>query len=119
MYERDGNPYNPTHERQIFNYHRMIQVFHHLSIAVLVSFSDVGIPGTLHTDDAKEQTSGKWREVCKAHGIKQTLTEPYSPFQNRAEVNIHEVKKHVRRITDKTRTPKRLWDFCATYVAEL
>jgi hypothetical protein len=27
-------------------------------------------------------------------GIKQSLTEPYSPFQNRAQVNIHELKKY-------------------------
>jgi hypothetical protein len=63
--------------------------------ALLEFIQDIGIPSSLHTDDAKEQTSGKWREVCVNHDIKQTLTEPYSPFQNRAEVNICELKKHV------------------------
>lgn len=87
--------------------------------ALLEFIQDVGIPSAIHTDDAKEQRTGKWHEVCTTHGIKHTLTEPYSPFQNRAEVNIRELKKHVRRTMSKTKTPKRLWDFCATYVAEL
>jgi hypothetical protein len=87
--------------------------------ALLEFIQDIGIPSALHTDDAKELTSGKWREVCTNHDIKQTLTEPYSPFQNCAEVNIQELKKHVRRVMGKTKTPKRLWDSCASYVAEL
>jgi hypothetical protein len=86
----------------------------------LVEFiQDVGIPGTLHTDNAKELNSGKWLEVCKTYDIKQTFTEPFSPFQNRAEVNIRELKKHVRQLMKRTNTPKRLWDFCASYVAEI
>jgi hypothetical protein len=55
---------------------------------------DVRVPSILHTDGAKELTEGKWKEVCRTHGIKQTFTEPHSPFQNRAEVNIRELKKH-------------------------
>jgi hypothetical protein len=87
--------------------------------ALLEFIQDIGIPSALHTDDAKEQTAGIWEQVRKARGIKQTLTEPYSPFQNRAEINIRELKKQVRRTMSKTRTPKRLWDFCAQYTAEL
>jgi len=66
--------------------------------ALLEFIQEVGIPGALHTDDAKELTSGKWEKVRKDHGIKQTLAEPYSPFQNRTEVNIRELKKHVRHL---------------------
>jgi hypothetical protein len=55
---------------------------------------DVGVPSILHTDGATELTEGKWKEVCQTHGIKQTCTEPHSPFQNRAEVNIRELKNH-------------------------
>jgi hypothetical protein len=86
--------------------------------ALLEFIQEIGIPGALHTDDAKELTSGCWEQVRKAHGIKQTLAEPYSPFQNRTEVNIRELKKHVRHLMGRTRTPKRLWDFCSHYVAE-
>jgi hypothetical protein len=46
---------------------------------------DIGIPSQLHTDEAKELTIGRWKEICQTHGIKQTQTEPHSPFQNRAE----------------------------------
>lgn len=80
---------------------------------------DIGIPSALHIDDAKELTSGHWEHVRKTYGIRQTLAEPYSPFQNRAEVNIHELKKHTRRLMSKTSTPLRMWDFCAQYVSEL
>jgi len=80
---------------------------------------DIGIPSSLHTDDAKELTSAHWKQVRKTYGIKQTLAEPYSPFQNRAEINIREMKKHTRRLMNKTGTPLRLWDFCTQYVAEL
>lgn len=87
--------------------------------ALLEFIQDIGVPSALHTDDAKESTSGRWEQVRKDHGIKQTLAEPYSPFQNRTEVNIRELKKHVRHIMSRTKTPKRLWDFCSRYVAEI
>jgi hypothetical protein len=41
---------------------------------------NVGIPSVIHTDDTKEFTMGKWKYVCSTHIIKQTQTEPYSPF---------------------------------------
>mmetsp|Transcript_660 Transcript_660/g.949 ORF Transcript_660/g.949 Transcript_660/m.949 type:complete len:92 (-) Transcript_660:5797-6072(-) len=46
-------------------------------------------------------------------------TEARSPFQNRTENVIGEIKRHVHRFMSRTRTPKRLWDFCAIYAAEL
>lgn len=83
-------------------------------------FSDVGVPTSLHTDGAKEMTIGHWKEVREKHGgIKQTTVEPYSPWQNRAEAEIRELKKQVTRIMDKSGAPKRLWDFCLEYVSEL
>jgi hypothetical protein len=63
------------------------------SHALLEFIQDIALPSTIHTDDAKELTAGKWSDICRTHGIKQTQTEPYSPFQNRAEVNIRELKK--------------------------
>jgi len=80
---------------------------------------DVGIPSVLHTDDAKELTEGKWQKVRQEHSIKQTLTEPHSPWQNRAEGAIRELKRHVRRLMKRQRAPRCLWDFCAVYVAEI
>ncbi len=43
---------------------------------LLEFIQEVGVPGALHTDDAKELTSGCWEHVRKDHGIKQTLAEP-------------------------------------------
>lgn len=80
---------------------------------MLEFIQDIRIPSSLHTDDAKELTSGHWDQVRKDHGIKQ------SPFQNCAEIGIRELKKHVRRIMEKTKNLKKLWDFCSQYVAEI
>jgi hypothetical protein len=87
--------------------------------ALLEFIQNVGIPSSLHTNNAKEMTSGLWETIRKDHQIKQTLTEPFSPFQNRAEIGIKELKKHVRRLMCNTRTPKRLWDFCTQYAADI
>jgi len=52
----------------------------------LVEFiHDIRIPSEMHNDVAKEQTLGKWLEVMRKCQIKQTLSEPYSPWQVRAE----------------------------------
>jgi len=86
----------------------------------LVQFiPEVGIPSQIHTDDAKELVKGKWRDVCQSYDIKQTQTEPYKPFQNRAEVGIRELKKTTQRIMHTTKTPLCLWDMCAKYKSEL
>jgi hypothetical protein len=46
-------------------------------------------------------------------------TEPYSQWQNLAELLIRELKKAVRRIMFNTMTPKKLWDECMQFVAEI
>jgi hypothetical protein len=63
--------------------------------ALLELIQDIGIPSALHIHGAKEETQGKWKQVCQDFGIKQTITEPYSPWQNRAELNIREAKKKI------------------------
>ncbi len=40
---------------------------------------DVGIPGELHTDGAKELTMGTWKQVYRDAGIKTPTTEKNSP----------------------------------------
>jgi hypothetical protein len=87
--------------------------------ALLEFIQDIGIPSSLHTDNAKELTSGLWDTIRKDHQIKQTVTAPFSPFQNRAEIGIKELKKYVRCLMNDTKTPKRLWDFCSQYAAEI
>ena len=64
-------------------------------------------------------TLGDWRKTCQEAGIKMTHTESRSPWQNRTEVEIRELKRHVRRLMSRTQTPHKLWDFCCTYTTEL
>ena len=86
----------------------------------LVSFmQDIGIPCELHSDDAKELTEGKMGELLRKFWIKGTESEPYSPWQVRAELCICEVKKAVWHTLMKTNAPKRLWDYCTIYHCEL
>jgi hypothetical protein len=87
--------------------------------ALLEFIRDIGIPSEIITDDAKELTAGRWRVVAQEHQIAQKITEPYSPFQNRAEAGIRELKKAVRNSMHKMNAPQRLWDFCAIYHAEV
>ena len=56
--------------------------------ALMYMIQDIGIPFEMHVDSAKEENLGQWEEVRKACLIKQTQTEPYSPWQNRAESGI-------------------------------
>lgn len=48
-----------------------------------------------------------------------STTEARSPWQNRTEVGIIELKKHNRRLMVRSQTPKPLWDFCALYTTDL
>jgi hypothetical protein len=45
--------------------------------------------------------------------------EPYSPWMNRAEGTIRELKRATRRAMLKTQTPKRLWDYCIELQAKI
>jgi hypothetical protein len=65
-------------------------------------------------------TLGHWKHVRDKHGgISQTLAEPYSPWQNRAESAIRDTKRQVLRLMKSSKANPRLWDFCLEYVTEL
>ena len=51
----------------------------------------VGTSPTLHSDDAKIFQHGEFANSCRKFQIRQTFTEPCSPWQNRAESGIREV----------------------------
>jgi len=48
-----------------------------------------------------------------------TQTEKNSPWQNKAEVEIRELKRHARRLMQRSGTPLMLWDLCCQYIVEL
>jgi hypothetical protein len=78
-----------------------------------------GIPNPIITDNAGEETGDDWERVRKKFLMEQRLTEPYSPWQNRAESEIRELKKHFRRIMNKSRTPEQLWCYGLEYTSEI
>lgn len=77
----------------------------------------VGIPKELVSDGAKAETAGEFGKIVKEYKIKRRVTEAYSGWQNRAESAIRELKRGMRRVMTRSRTPKRLWDYCGEWVA--
>ena len=75
------------------------------------------IPRTIVTDGALEQQAGHWETMRKKHGIQQRWTEPYSPWQNRAEDSVREIKKAIKRHTLQRNSPKRVWCYLGEWVA--
>ena len=80
---------------------------------------EVGVPAELLTDGAKELTVSEWGATCRRHKIHSCVTEPYSPWQNPAELAGGTIKQKVRSLMRRTNTPVRLWDYCWEYVSEL
>jgi hypothetical protein len=80
---------------------------------------EVGKPNQMHTDGAKQLTTGKWKEVCRDSNLKMSQTEKGSPWQNRTEAEIHELKRHVQRLLGRMKTSIILWDFCCQYAMGL
>jgi hypothetical protein len=61
-----------------------------------ISFmQDIGIPCELHSDDAKELKEWKMGELLKKIWIKGMQSEPYSPWQVRAELCIWELERQM------------------------
>jgi hypothetical protein len=79
----------------------------------------VGIPQTIHSDNAKELMQGEWKEICNEFMINTTYTEPHSPWQNRAEGQIRELKRHVQRKMKSQNVPKRLWNYCVKWSCDV
>ncbi len=80
---------------------------------------DVGVPQELLTDGAKELIHTEWGKTCRRHKIHQVTTEPYSPWQNPAELAGGIVKRKVRSLMRRTNTPIRLWDYCWEYASNI
>ena len=73
----------------------------------------------MHSDGHRNFSEGPFKKLLKRFGIPQTFTEPHSPWQNRAEFAIGEVKKYARRLMQSTNTPIRLWCFAYEFAADL
>ena len=87
--------------------------------ALKLFIQQVGIPGQMHSDGAKEMASSEWRNTCTKYDIRRTLTESHSPWQNRAETAIRELKKSASLLMTSRNAPLRVWCYAMEYAAEL
>ena len=71
----------------------------------------VGIPETLLcNNDTTMEGWREWKKRIRKYSIDPMYTEPHLPFQNKAELDIRQLKRMVRRLQDKTRSPRGLWN---------
>jgi hypothetical protein len=78
-----------------------------------------GIPEVIVKDGAKEQASARWNHEISLIRCRQHTTEPFSQWQNKAEGEIREIKRAIKRHTLRRRSPRRLWDYCGVWVSAL
>ena len=79
----------------------------------------IGLPPALHADNAKVFVEGDVKRKCQKCGIAQSFTEPHSPWMNRAETGIREIKAYSRKLMQTKQAPIRLWCFAYEYAAEI
>jgi hypothetical protein len=76
-----------------------------------------GLHRMLITDNAPEETKGY--KVAKQYLLSQQTTEPKSGWQNRAKIEIRELKKHYQRIMHRNRCPEAFWCYELSYTKEI
>jgi transposase len=59
--------------------------------------------------ELERRSGGDWKQTIDKYRIHGKRTEPYSAWQNRAEREIRELKKAVRRILHSSKAPPRMW----------
>jgi len=89
----------------------------HTSLDLL--FPEEGVPNTMISDNTPELHAGEFHRECRQAGAYCKEMEPYSPWSNRAEGTIRELKRATRRAMLKTQSPKRLWDYCIELQAKI
>ena len=92
-----------------------------VSDALIMFMEDVGIPRKLIFDGSQEQNgpNSKFMRTVKRNQIMWSNTEPYSQWQNRAELGVREVKTKVKHRRCRRKVPRRLWDFQFKHAAEV
>jgi hypothetical protein len=70
-------------------------------------------------DGSKEQTEEEFRKKLRDAGCFVHQTEPYTPWSDRAELAIRELKRKTRRIMASSHCPRRLWDDCLELVGDI
>ena len=82
---------------------------------------DVGTPQKLIFDGSQEQSGldSNFMKTIRKNQIMWSNSEPYSQWQNQAELGVREAKGKVRRRRCRRNIPPRLWYFQFKHAAEL
>ena len=75
------------------------------------------IPELLVSYSTQEEKGSKWARVWKRFHIGQKFTLPYSPWQDRSERYIKELKKVMQGFRTRTKSPRQLWCFLSKHVS--
>ena len=73
----------------------------------------------IHSDNHNNLKSELFKKTLRMFGIWSTFMELQSPWQNRSEYTIEELKRQARKLMQKTSTPVRLWCFCYENAADI
>ena len=57
---------------------------------------DVGALRRIHSDNAKVETSKKWKDILRQYQVGESYTEPHHPQQNPAKRRIGTIKDLTR-----------------------
>ena len=82
-------------------------------------FQDVGVPHTIVVDNAREQVQGEYKKLASTYGSRIKPTLPYSPWQQKAEGAIKELKRGTLRKQSAAHSPTKLWDHCIELEAHI
>lgn len=80
---------------------------------------DVGIPKNVLVDFAPEERVGEWGRIIKHYHIKLRTTEPKSPWQNRAEAGIGQLKRLTWRVLHTTAMQLEFWCYICKWAARV
>jgi hypothetical protein len=83
--------------------------------------NDVGIPNELVYDGAGKQVgrNSHFDQSTRHYRINKHVTEPFTPWKNKAESGICIIKTRWKRLMVKRKVSKRLWDFALVWVAQI
>jgi ribosomal protein L15 len=89
--------------------------------ALQLMVDEVGIPDKMVFDGTKEQVGVKseFMRTLKRYRVAHWQTEPYSPWQNRAEDQIREVQRQWKLMRQRMNIPPKLWDYSMVHITKL
>ena len=92
-----------------------------VAVALNEFHQEVGIPRKIVFDGAAEQAGPNtdFMRLIRRNQVDWHVTEPYSPWQNKAEGAIRELKRNMRRLRIKKKIPRRLWNYLLRYTCDI